>query len=467
MSGHFTYCTIYSRRPTKNELLYLESGNLLPRPCFLSTFERSLFYGRIPKYFFITHSIIFIYKKRMRHGKRCNIATTAGLVLWWLSISTSTVSAFLLPTKTRNWLSFSDEDLLIRTTSTLFMVTNGDSQQQQQQQYDNDETDTVVIKKKKRRGIKRAIKKLFYTAVPEDQRRGGMTDEEILSVVYNNMDKDRDGVLTRDELLQAGIPIATLNALDFDRTGTIKKWEFQKGLRSINGKLNTGASDRDKVMDDIDDTIGELLPLEREQLRLGGFEPYVLVSVLTAQSSFGLIGNIDVNWNAIRESSKLSDFLSDDWSEFVLLVACGITTLASIYSTVVFALTILYGKTALGMEKDEAYNYFMDNTGLQRFRAFQGFTFALFGYAITVLCQILTRLPDAYARFPFLIASIVLMYSFKSEYDTIMVAAAPMFNNKSILDIDNNNNNSSDSGNKECYLDEYNPITGDCDTKKE
>ena len=405
----------------------------------------------------------------MRQGKRFTIVTSAGLLLWFLISTSTAVSAFLLPTtRTRTTATSSTatttattmlttssnaKDLLSRTTSTLCMITNGESVG------DDDESDTVVMKKKKRRIIKRAIKKLFYTAVPEDQRRGGMTDEEILSIVYENIDKDKDGVLNRDELLQAGVPIETINALDFDKTGTIKKWEFQRGLLSINGKLDTGASDRDKMKDDIDDTIEELLPLEREQLRLGGFEPYVLVSVLTAQSSFGLIGNINLNWNALRATSKLSDFLSDDWSEFVLLVACAITTLASIYATVVFALTILYGKTALGMEKDEAYNYFMDNTGLQRFRAFQGFTFALFGFASTVLCQILTRLPDSYTRFPFFIACIVLMYSFKSEYDTIMVAAAPMFNNKSIID------NDSDSGNKECYLDEYNPITGDCDTK--
>ena len=299
------------------------------------------------------------------------------------------------------------------------------------------------------RAIKRAVKRIFFTAVPDDQRRDGMTDDEILSIVYNNIDKDGDGVLTREELEASGISATTLDALDFDKTGTIKKWEFQRGLQTLQGGLNTGASDSYQMIDDLDDTIGELIPLEREDLRLGGFEPYILVSVLTAQTSFNLIGRINLDWNAVMSKEW---FLSANWAKLGLLTSCGITTLSGIYAAVVFSLTILYGKTALGMEKDEEYRFFMDNTGLQRFRAFRAFSLALFGFSFTVMFQICDAFPESHARLLFLIASSAILLFFKQEYDSIMTAAAPMF--KTV-----------EEANTECYLDDFDPATGDCGTK--
>ena len=73
-----------------------------------------------------------------------------------------------------------------------------------------------------------------------------------------------------------------------------------------------------------------------------------------------------------------------------------------LYVTVVFSLTILYGKTALGLSRDDEYYAFMDATVLQRFRAFQAFTAGLFLFAVSVVFEVCTRCPDDILRLPFL-----------------------------------------------------------------
>ena len=83
--------------------------------------------------------------------------------------------------------------------------------------------------------------------------------------------------------------------------------------------------------------LGDLEPLERQLIRLEGLEPYVLVSVLTATASYSTITS--------------EDFIVDgviDWTGAGLLASALGSTLCGLYSTIIFSLSILYGKTALG-----------------------------------------------------------------------------------------------------------------------
>lgn len=83
--------------------------------------------------------------------------------------------------------------------------------------------------------------------------------------------------------------------------------------------------------------LGDLEPLERQLIRLEGLEPYVLVSVLTATASYSTITS--------------AEFITDgviDWTGAGLLASALGSTLCGLYSTIIFSLSILYGKTALG-----------------------------------------------------------------------------------------------------------------------
>lgn len=166
--------------------------------------------------------------------------------------------------------------------------------------------------------------------------------------------------------------------------------------------------------------------LERQELRLGGFEPYVFVSVLSAQASYGELAMIDVNWDKITTISSLSELLEDDWLKLGLLIAAAGSTVAGLYSSVVFSLTILYGKTALGMDRDEEYFGFMNRTGIQRFRAFKAFTWSLFLFLLSVVFEVSMKVGQT-AKFPCLVFSSTMLYFLKREYECIIAAAAPMF----------------------------------------
>lgn len=300
----------------------------------------------------------------------------------------------------------------------------------------NSNGDFTPVRGRKRRALRRAVQKVFDTALlidDDDESPKGdgqhMTDKEKADAVFDRLDTDGDGTLSRTELSSYGLQLGSLNALDANRDGTIDRLEFERAVEMLQGRINTSGqkvSDTDELVEELEETLGDLEPLERQELRLGGFEPYILVSVLTAQASFEEISDVEISWDKVFKTSSLLDFSGESWYSIGILLSAAGATITGIYATVVFSLTILYGKTALGMDRDDDYYSFMDGTGLQRFRAFQAFTYSLFLFSISVLLEVTMRCPEI-ARLPVASASAAFLYFGKTEYDTIMKAAAPMF----------------------------------------
>jgi hypothetical protein len=252
------------------------------------------------------------------------------------------------------------------------------------------------------------------------------------------MDHDKNGFLTEEEILSAGYGLTKedMKALDRNRDGRISRAELDDAVKKA-----SALSHRDALEEEIEISIGGIVPLERQQMRLEGFEPYILVSVLTAQGSFDLITEIpNVKWDNIEEMISqglpvVQVISSIDWLSIALVYFAAFSTVTGIYATIVFSLTILYGKTAMGTNRDEEYYQFMDATGLQRFRGFQAFSYSLLGFSMAVLLLVAQRSPPP-LRIPWTVASVVILYLGVQEYDKIVLAARPIF-----ISSDNNNDN--------------------------
>jgi len=159
----------------------------------------------------------------------------------------------------------------------------------------------------------------------------------------------------------------------------------------------------------------QLAPLERQMLRMEGLEPYVLVSVMSSTTSYGTISGIHL-WK-----DGVLDIVS------ALLLGTSMTgTICGVYSTVVFSMSILYGKTALGLDKEDAYYQFMEATSMQRIRGFKAFSYSLLLFVLDISLMGIDRLPDELQPIA-AVGTVVMTVLMYSEFDSILEGAAPIF----------------------------------------
>lgn len=107
--------------------------------------------------------------------------------------------------------------------------------------------------------------------------------------------------------------------------------------------------------------------LEREVLRLDSLGGYVLVTILCATSSRAALED---------QLPEAADALIQNLHTLLMLVST-LSVFSGIYSTIMFSLCILYGKTALGMQRDRVYDYLLEKTHDQRVRGFQAFLLSM------------------------------------------------------------------------------------------
>ena len=234
--------------------------------------------------------------------------------------------------------------------------------------------------------------------------------------VFDFLDSDDDGLLSFEDF-------AALAALDTNKDGFIDKEEFAK---VSNTKPLDEIAFIGKELEDIEETIEELGPLERQSFRMQGFDPYILVAVLTAGESFDVVTTYKPEWERLAEVTSLADLTLQDWYMQLLLIVGAASTLSGAYAAVTFSLTILYGKTAIGLGKDEAYYEFLDTTGLQRFRGFKAFSSSLGLFCLIVFLELVEKTPAVF-RIPVGIAAAAFLVFCRYEYNFIIDSAGPIF----------------------------------------
>jgi hypothetical protein len=105
-----------------------------------------------------------------------------------------------------------------------------------------------------------------------------------------------------------------------------------------------------------------------------------------------------------------------------MLTTSALSALCGLYSTIVFSLCVLYGKTALGMRKDDMFEYFTKTTGKQRIRGFQAFSMSLQCFAGAVALTIVDDM-----GWPAAIAAGAAFFVIYDDLHSIIRAAGPIF----------------------------------------
>jgi hypothetical protein len=65
--------------------------------------------------------------------------------------------------------------------------------------------------------------------------------------------------------------------------------------------------------------------------------------------------------------------------------------MCGLYARMIFSLTVLYSKSALGAERDREYDRFLRNTTRARIHGFRSFSFSLGLFAVEVLLVLVER----------------------------------------------------------------------------
>eukprot|EP00531_Pseudo-nitzschia_arenysensis_P005354 CAMPEP_0116123438 /NCGR_PEP_ID=MMETSP0329-20121206/4752_1 /TAXON_ID=697910 /ORGANISM="Pseudo-nitzschia arenysensis, Strain B593" /LENGTH=276 /DNA_ID=CAMNT_0003617361 /DNA_START=211 /DNA_END=1041 /DNA_ORIENTATION=+ len=161
--------------------------------------------------------------------------------------------------------------------------------------------------------------------------------------------------------------------------------------------------------------LDELAPLERQILRMEGLDPYVLVSVLTSTTSYNTICGTQVFQNGHL------DVIS------ALLLASGtLSAVFGVYATTVFSMCVLYGKTALGLDKEDLYYRFMEATRENRIRGYKAFSLSLLLFLVDIFLIAIDQLPTP-AQGPAAIFAAAATFFGCNEFIGITKSAAPMF----------------------------------------
>jgi len=159
--------------------------------------------------------------------------------------------------------------------------------------------------------------------------------------------------------------------------------EGLEDLEFINNKYATatatatplgGDLDEDDDEDD-DESSNGLQELDRACVRLDGIEVYAIVSALTCATSISCFDNYDPTpINVILRERAVFTVLA----ELFYYVTGAVGMITGLHATLIFSLVTMYGRTAVGIDRDDAFNSFFANTGPQRFHGFRSFKLSLY-----------------------------------------------------------------------------------------
>ena len=104
-------------------------------------------------------------------------------------------------------------------------------------------------------------------------------------------------------------------------------------------------------------------------------------------------------------------------------VVSGLSALFGLYATIVFSLTILYGKSALGAERDVQYDDFLQKTARARVNAFRCFSYSLGLFALLAMLVLVERTSFRYSALPALCAATYILFKLYKDWRLLFQSA--------------------------------------------
>eukprot|EP00978_Attheya_sp_CCMP212_P021478 scaffold62765_cov53-Attheya_sp.AAC.2 len=216
--------------------------------------------------------------------------------------------------------------------------------------------------------------------------------------------------------------IVLLGSCDVAAFGITKRHESPRSVSRLS-RISRKSKEEDVDWERDDDRIDarerrnfpieELEELDRTSLRLDGLETYVIVGALISTSSFECVyqNNIAMNGNLFN---------------YATLFIGGFATLFSLYSTMIFASCVLYGRTSVGMKRDRSYANFMRKTQDIRISGFKALDAGLLLFSVDVVLVLAERVPWPVA-IPWLVCGLALVAKGYATFQDIVDAARPIF----------------------------------------
>jgi hypothetical protein len=189
---------------------------------------------------------------------------------------------------------------------------------------------------------------------------------------------------------------------------------------SIRSLLSNGA-----VSDTLTDAEALDEGLDRKTVRLDGLEVYAVVSAVTAGT---LVAVFDSYHPGDLVDLVTSGRFLEALMSIVFLVTGSVGIVCGLHCIFVFSLITMYGRTALGMERDDALEVFFGGTGLQRYHGFKTFVGSLYALMCELIVVITSKISSNPAvHLVSLIVTARLMYYVYVDTQSIIEKAAVIF----------------------------------------
>lgn len=127
----------------------------------------------------------------------------------------------------------------------------------------------------------------------------------------------------------------------------------------------------------------------RQSTRIESFDQYTLISILCCGTAYYSLDRSVLTLNPDLEGFYFFEVILRN----AIQITAGASALCGLYATMVFSVSILYGKAALGMERDLQYDSFLHETGDLRIKAFWAFSLSLGLFALMVALMLASNLP--------------------------------------------------------------------------
>ena len=196
------------------------------------------------------------------------------------------------------------------------------------------------------------------------------------------------------------------------------------GLLSFKSNANTtNEGDEEDVPD-------QSQVLERKRDRLNGLEVYAVVSAISAGTMVAVFDSYQPSGAAGGDVIDL--FYHGKYLDFIMsiifLVTGSVGIVCALHCIFVFSLVTMYGRTAIGMDRDDALDVFFAGTGIQRFHGFKTFVGSLYALMFELIVVITSKVSDKpLVHLTAIIITSRLMYNVYSDTQIIMDKASVIF----------------------------------------